>query len=215
MKNGNLMHKPSRKNVISRLWNFLWYDDSWLSVLSFLVVASIFIRFIMYPVLGLFLGSSQPIVAIISSSMVHSSDFDDWWNSTKCKEKFSDKYSFQKDFYASLNITEEDFRGFRFKNGFNRGDVMILSSAKNVKVGDIIVASNNGVTAYPVIHRVIKVDDSSITTFGDNNKCEIWSFEKNIPKSQIIGKATILLPYIGWIKVAAVWLWNNTIGGVF
>ena len=214
MKRVIIEKKVVRKSLLSRFWNYLWHDDSWGSVLVFLVVASVFIRFIMYPVLGLFLGSSQPIVAVISSSMVHPVGFDEWWNVTTCKDKFSGDYKFQREFYDSLNISREDFEGFRFKNGFNRGDVMILSSAKDVKIGDVVVANNGGVTAYPVIHRVVKVGATTITTAGDNNKCEIWSFENSIPKSMIIGKAVVWIPYLGWIKVGAVWFWNVISGGV-
>ncbi len=204
-----------KKSVVRRFWNFLWYDDSLLSILAFLVVSSIFIRFIAYPVLGVLLGSSQPIVAVISSSMVHSTNnFDDWWNSTLCKEKFSDKYKFQRDFYSSFNISREDFENFDLKNGFSKGDVMILTSPKNINVGDIIVADNGGITPYPVIHRVVRVGVNSVTTAGDNNRCEIWPFEESISRDRIIGKAWLWIPYLGWVKVGAVWL-LSVIGGVF
>ncbi|MBI4139936.1 S24/S26 family peptidase [Candidatus Woesearchaeota archaeon] len=212
---GSFSKISGKKSVVRRFWNFLWYDDSWLSILAFLVVSSIFIRFIAYPVLGVFLGSSQPIVAVISSSMVHSTNnFDDWWNSSLCKEKFSDKYNFQKDFYSSFNISKEDFENFNLKNGFSKGDVMVLASPKNIKVGDVIVADNGGVTPYPVIHRVIKIGVDSVTTNGDNNHCEIWYFEENISRDKIIGRAWLWIPYIGWVKVGAVWL-LSVIGGVF
>ncbi len=213
VKSESVTKKQLQKSLLARAWNFLWHDDSWASVFAFLIVSIVLIRFVVYPVLGFALGSSQPVVAVISESMVHDRSFDSWWNETLCKQRLSEEYAYQKEFYSSWNITKQQFEGFTFKNGFNKGDVIVLVSPKNINVGDVIVATNNGVTAYPVIHRVVSVRENSITTNGDNNQCEIWDFERSIPKQAVIGKALFRIPYLGWIKVLAVDIVSALFGG--
>jgi len=54
-----------------RFWNFMWNDDSVSSWVANVIVAFLLIRFIVYPVLGLILGTHFPIVAVVSESMEH------------------------------------------------------------------------------------------------------------------------------------------------
>ena len=78
--------------------------------------------------LGFLLSTTHPVVAVVSGSMEHDAGFDDWWEKNK-------------DWYLKNEINEEQFRQFSLKNGFNKGDIMILigKDAENVMVGDVMV----------------------------------------------------------------------------
>ena len=56
-------------------------------------------------------------------------------------------------------ITKEEFQNFKFKNGFNTGDIMILYKPKpeNMKVGDTMVFSTS-TRPDPIIHRIVKIN---------------------------------------------------------
>ena len=68
------------KGKLRKIWNFIWYDDSWLSWILNLIIAFLLVKFIIYPGVGLVLGTEFPIVAVVSSSMEHNSNFDNWWS---------------------------------------------------------------------------------------------------------------------------------------
>ena len=59
------------KALTKKTWDFFWKDDSVWSWVVNIVVAFLVIRFLLYPVLGLVLGTSYPIVAVVSESMEH------------------------------------------------------------------------------------------------------------------------------------------------
>ncbi len=141
------------------------------------------------------LGASYPIVAVVSSSMEHDSSFDNWWNS-------------QEKWYLNNDISKTQFTNFDFKNGFNKGDIMILYGKKpaNIETGEIIVFKSK--RPDPIIHRVIKKwelnENYYFQTKGDNNADSINSpalDETNINEEQYIGKAIIRVPLLGYIKI--------------
>jgi len=101
------------KDKLKKLWRFIWEDNSIWSWLVNLVLAFVLVKFIIYPGLGLLLGTGYPVVAVVSGSMEHDGGFDNWWNS-------------QENIYNELGITKKEFKDFRFKNGFNKGDIMVL-----------------------------------------------------------------------------------------
>jgi len=105
------------------------------------------------------------------------------------------------DYYRQLGITEEQFKTFKYPNGFNKGDVMVLTSAKNAELGDVIVfIAANG---RPIIHRVVNVDP--LETKGDRNGGQIRSAdidEFNIKEESLVGKASLRIPWIGYVKIA-------------
>ncbi len=85
---------------------------------------------------------------------------------------------------------------------FYKGDILVLlgTSAKDLKIGDIIVFS---VPSYsvPVVHRVVKInDDGTFQTKGDANLGQL-SFEKMVNPEQIHGKEILIVPYLGWVKI--------------
>ena len=190
------------KKIMKKVWHFIWEDNSIWSWIVNIILAVLIIKFIIYPVLGLGLGTKLPVVAVVSSSMEHNSDFDTFWNA---------KGYFYTD--PEYNITREDFENFKFKNGFNKGDIMIVTRAipSKIKVGDVIVFQSP--EPYPIIHRVVKKwQEDGIYYFrtkGDNNLgFTVQAQEKNIGESRVLGKANLRIPYLGNLKIVAACSWD-------
>ena len=59
----------------------------------------------------------------------------------------------------------------------------------------------------PIIHRIISIENSTVSTKGDANTDQL-QFEHNINEDQINGKATLLIPKIGWVKVGIIELFR-------
>ena len=175
-----------------KIWNFIWKEDSVWSWIVSLILAFIIVKFIIYPLIGLVLGTGFPIVAVVSESMEHDGmNFDEWWDS-------------KGGWYEERDISKEEFFSFKFKNGFNKGDVMVLigKESKDINIGDVVVFKSN--LEYPVIHRVVEKEledgDYYFQTKGDNNEASSNS-EMKISEDRIIGKAVVRLPLLGWIKI--------------
>ncbi len=177
-----------------KAWHFLAHEDS---VASFIIDAILVVLigyYIVYPSLGLVFGTSYPVVAVVSDSMDHHSiGFEDWWNGTG---KYYDEY----------NISKDEFRGYYLKNGFSKGDVLVVVGVehKNLKIGDVIVYKT-AARSDPIIHRLVMIDNESLMfgTQGDANAKQ-WDWERGISPDQINGKAIFLIPKIGWVKVGVV-----------
>ncbi|HIH11170.1 TPA: signal peptidase I [Candidatus Woesearchaeota archaeon] len=192
-----------------RVWHFLWKDDSAWSWVANVIVAFLVIRFVVYPVLGIVLGTSYPIVAVISESMEHGLHNDDLCG-TKMdffRESFDNYWDTCGGWYEQRNITKTGFQDFPFENGFDKGDVIILwrAHAQNVRVGDVLIFQGN--RPQPIIHRVVRVWEENgkiyYQTKGDHNSDSItgqWG-EIRINQDRIIGKGLIRIPYLGWIKI--------------
>lgn len=180
--------------MFKKIWKFIWHDDSLLSWIVNILLAFILVKFIIYPGLAFLLGTSHPVVAVVSCSMEHNTnlgecnldhlDFDNWWN-------------LQDNLYSQLQISKEEFSDYRFSNGFNKGDLMILTRVKEIKNGDVIVFY--GSSNEPIIHRVV-LSNEVYQTKGDNNPGS-RNDEMKITNDRIIGKALIRIPYLGWLKV--------------
>lgn len=188
------------KNTLKKVWYFLWEDDSIWSWIANVILAFVIIKFILYPGLGLLVGTPFPIVAVVSSSMEHDeSSFNAWWEA-------------KQNWYEQKNITQEDFSTFTFKNGFDKGEIVFIRGKKlqNIKIGDVLVFQSD-IRSDPIIHRVVQIQDDegqrTFTTKGDHNG-SIYDFEKNIREDQIIGTAVFRIPYLGYLKLGFVWLLN-------
>lgn len=213
------------KKVWSKIWYFIWEDDSILSWIVNVILAFVLIKFLIYPGLGLFLGTSHPVVAVVSGSMEHKlvndvicgqrpssyeNDFDSFWDTCG-------------DFYREYDVNKLEFEKFPFKNGFNTGDIIVLfgKNPEDIAIGDVIVFRSN--RPDPIIHRVIKksVDDDKyyFRTKGDHNP-NSHPFESRIGEELIIGKAFFKIPWLGYIKIWFVKLLEllglgNSIGRLF
>ncbi len=185
------------KPMLKKIWWFIWEDNSIWSWIVNLILAFILIKFIVYPGLGWILGTGFPVVAVVSGSMEHDGSFEEWWQS----EAYCHSPCTQEQWYAEYGITQEQFQEYSFKNGFNKGDIMILKGIepKNIKTGDVIVFDSN---REPIIHRVVKSGDT-IQTKGDHNAAS-GAMDMNIQSHSIIGKAVFKIPLLGWIKIGFV-----------
>ncbi len=197
-------HKRSHKGRYSwkKIWYFLWEDDSWASWFVNVILAFLIIKFLIYPGLGWALSTSYPIVAVVSSSMEHDGDFDAWWSSgAVCSKGWT---CTQGEYYKQLGISKEDFLQYPFRNGFNKGDIMILygTSPDKIRKGDVIVYMAD--RPDPIIHRVIsarKIEGSYVySTKGDHNIGSFY-FESYIPEENYLGKAVFRIPLLGYIKI--------------
>ena len=183
--------------VLRRIWKFIWNDDSIWSWLINAVLAFVLIKFLVYPGLGFVLHTNHPVVAVISSSMEHQADFDTWWSSMKSA-------------YQKLNITKEQFLGFKMSGGFNTGDIIILKGKKpqDIQIGDIIVF--RGSTPEPIIHRVVKKWEAGgiyhFSTKGDHNAGQRPE-ETEISQDRIVGTGYFRILYVGYVKI----FFTNTI----
>jgi signal peptidase I len=194
------MRRPT-KYYLKKAWHFIWEEDSWASWAVNVVLAFIIIKFLVYPGLGLFFGTTHPIVAVVSSSMEHNWEFNEWWISPAL---CGNSACLQSQFYENEGISKNEFHQFRFWNGFNKGDLMILVGTKPEKivVGDIIVFRSY--RPDPIIHRVISVTNTNsgiiFRTKGDNNP-QSFSFEEAIPQQNLVGRAAIRIPLLGYVKI--------------
>lgn len=196
------------KEYTKKTWHFFWKEDSVWSWLANIVVAFLVIRFIVYPVLGLLLGTGYPIVAVISESMEHG-----LYEETLCgqqlaelHESFDNYWSVCGSWYEQRNITKEEFERFPFRNGFNKGDVIILwrANVNNLKVGDVLIFQ--GGKSQPIIHRIVRVWDEDGEMFyqtkGDHNRDSFGLIsETKIEQERIYGQGVVRIPYLGWLKI--------------
>lgn len=176
------------KENLFKFWNFL-KEDSWQSMVVFLLIAIIFIRFLFFPALSFVTGTSLPLVIVESCSMYHSQ---------KGFEQI-----FEKPFYGEKGISIEDTVDWDFQNGLNKGDVIFVVRAKNLEVGDVVIFE--GGERYPIIHRLVR-NSEPYQTMGDNNYGQLkpprsLTDETNISEDQLVGKAVFRVPYLGWIKL--------------
>lgn len=189
------MNKKKFKRLYKKIWYFIWEDNSLWSWIVNVILAFILIKFIVYPGLGFLLTTSHPVVAVVSESMEHNMKFDAWWE-------------INNDWYIENGISLVDFETFSLKNGFDKGDIMVLvgRDVKDINIGDVIVFRSN--RNDPIIHRVVKKlqdnDEIYFQTKGDNNKDSIKNSlldETNLREDVILGKAVFRVPLLGYIKI--------------
>jgi signal peptidase I len=182
--------------MLKKIWRFIWYDDSLLSWIVNILLAFLIVKFLLYPGLGMALGTTHPVVAVVSSSMHHEGNFEQW-------------YQEKGIWYDQFDYTKEQIKEWPFSNGFNKGDIMILKKAKDVKIGDIIVFYGN--SNNPIIHRVIFIGNDYYQTKGDNNNDSFSQLgETHIERNQVIGKAIGRIPLLGYVKI----IFSEVTGGM-
>jgi hypothetical protein len=212
------------KNVCSKIkkfWNWIWKSDSIWSWIIALILIFILIKFIIFPLLSLIAGTSLPLAGVDSSSMDHQIVQDIYGRYTLCGTSFIKEKTFRLDFkdyweycgdeYSKKGITEKEFSEFTLKNGFSKGDVMIITGRFTPKIGDVIVFKPNKESTFPnpIIHRIVEINkDGTIQTKGDHNEEQLipsnnvyGTDETNITEKQIMGKAIFKIPYLGYPKL--------------
>jgi signal peptidase I len=217
------------KKIAKKTWWFIWESDSIWSWIVNIILAFIIIKLLVYPGLGFVMQTSHPVVAVVSGSMEHKTVHPcalmsgagcvkrDTSFYEICGKVFSEKQKVDLDFFwetcgpwyeNNTDIIKEDFANFKLKNGFNTGDIMVLRGTKpeNIKVGDTIVYLSR-TASYPIIHRVVEINKGqsySFTTKGDHNSGQ----DAPVNENQLIGKAILRIPLLGWIKIGFVKLLN-------
>jgi signal peptidase I len=170
------------------------------------VYGGIILAVLVHLLLRIVLSTELPVVAVVSDSMDHGitdeykypcgrvvkdyeKNFDNWWE--LCG-----------DTYAKFNISKNQFKSFSFKDGFEKGDMPIVTGSDDYKVGDVIVYTVS-TQSPPIIHRMVKVNpDGTYQTKGDHNANQN-DYEDSIKKDQIQGKVIFIIPKIGYFKVIA------------
>jgi signal peptidase I len=197
--------KKQLKKYWRKTWHFIWEDNSIWSWIVNVILAFVLIKFIVYPGLGFALSTSHPIVAVVSGSMEHNADFDEWWAKGGL-------------WYINNNITKSEFLDFSLSDGFNKGDIMILkgTKAKDIKIGDVIVFKS--IRPDPIIHRVVSkwTEDGEyyFQTKGDNYRTNpgpirsVFLDETRIDSDEIIGVSKVRVPLLGWVKIGFVEMIN-------
>lgn len=174
------------KEVIKKVWNFLWKEESLASYIAFTIVVFLLLRFVAFPIF-LFVTGYSDVAAVVSSSMEHNA---------------LTNYTFYRWLeFNGFNISE--VRNWPYLDGLKVGDVVVVKKVppEEIHVGDIILFyTEKG----QIIHRVVYVRRSGnnyyYTTKGDANPI-IMSVEKDIPYEEVKGKLVKKIPYIGWPKV--------------
>ena len=157
--------KKELKKLWNKLWFLLWKDDSLKGWILSIIVIFIFIKFIFFPGLSLITGTALPLAIVESCSMYHEgnllSNYNKWWSTKESK-------------YSKFNIEKEQFKDFKMKNGFNKGDILFILGTKQekLKIGDIIIFTAD--SENPIIHRIIgiqnKYNELFYSTIRDNNQ---------------------------------------------
>lgn len=182
----DMKSKEGKENFFKKFISFM-KKDSWQSLIVFLVLALVFIKFIFFPLLNFITGTAYPLVIVESCSMYHHEEgFDLIFN--------------ESDVYSGNDIRLEDSLRWDFQNGLKKGDVIFSVKPKNIEIGDVIIFE--GGTTYPIIHRIVDAEEPYATK-GDNYKTNSYQLpvEKSIKNEQIYGKAIFKIPAIGWIKL--------------
>ena len=95
-----------------------------------------------------------------------------------------------------------------FASIVNKGDIIVVANGSNPDSGDVIIYTIPD-QADPIIHRVVEVSGSDghkvYKTKGDHN-CGTNPFEEKIESDQIVGKARVRVPWLGWVKLAFMWI---------
>ena len=210
--------KKKPQTTWEKIWHFIWHDDSAASWAVNIILAFIIIKFLVYPGLGALLGTSLPVVAVVSESMDHDYVKDQCnprW--VLCGDVITDKGAGQEfwgacgEWYEDNGISAEDFLSYPMNKGFSKGDIIVLrgKDPADIDVGDIVVFSAQ--KPYPIIHRVVHKELTEngyvFETKGDHNQMQIVERglnEKNVHEDLVIGTAAARIPWLGWVKIAAV-----------
>ncbi|HDN81687.1 MAG TPA: signal peptidase I [Methanomicrobia archaeon] len=158
------------------------------------IIVALVIYFAFKYILVLVLGANPPFAVVVSGSMQHSEDFDSWWS-----------YNYNE--YEVYGIDKENFSNFPSKNGFSRGDIVIIKKEENIEIGDVIVFKTPSLSV-PVVHRVVRIKGESkryYLTKGDNNAFPdtyYWGKE-GTPEDKVIGRVILVIPKIGY---PSIWL---------
>jgi len=194
-----------RQGFLGKIWNFLWHDNSVWSWIVDIILAILIVKLLIYPGLGIVLGTERPVVAVVSGSMEHHGSFDEW-------------YATRGRWYDG-KFSREEMKEWPLKNGFNKGDIVFLKGVSHIEPdiekGDVIVFW--GTSSTPIIHRVVEIYERNGRTLcqtkGDNNLDSYPGLgEIDINAERIVGKSVFRVPLVGWIKIEVSSIYNKIFG---
>ncbi len=206
-RGGAYFQKMTKKDKLKKLLKTsiqkLWKHETTKWIVA-IILAFIIWNLILIPSLRFLNKSPTPIVTIMTNSMEHYVEFDDWWVRHKGP-------------YTEKEITKENFTTFPYVNGLNVGDMIFVIGKKpeDIQVGDILIFETKQEEL--IIHRTINkwIEDSPnfgdrylFQTKGDNHYVSIQQYyldETRIPIQRIKGVGTFRIRYIGMPKV---WLYR-------
>ncbi|MBS3052390.1 MAG: signal peptidase I [Candidatus Aenigmarchaeota archaeon] len=145
------------------------------------IIFGILAAYLLNLLIGLILGTSLPVVAVVSESMTHDA-------LTPLNH-----YKFLQENY---NFTEDQINSWPINNGFRKGDVLVIKGIEEseLNVGDVIVYNIKG-QKIPIVHRIVKISDKIVTKGDHNPVADGWTPYK------IHGKTIFVVPYLGWPKL--------------
>jgi len=202
-----------------KIWYFIWHDNSAASWIVNIILAYLIIKFLVYPGLGLVFGTNFPIVAVVSNSMEHHESFDEWWIDN---EDYYLGLNITKTMFSDYPFTNGFNRGDIM--------FLIGKEPDDIKVGDVIVFQSKKPYPI-IHRVIQKEDKAmwAFQTKGDNNKEQIREYDdpstpvfgevflkpgQAVPKGhivvldetqvlekQILGKAVMRVPWLGYVKI--------------
>ncbi len=144
------------------------------------IVAAFAVAWLFYQGLAFAVGTNLPIVSVVSDSMYHTGEFDHWWRG-------------HGSFYEQLGISKDEFKRFTLPNGMSKGDLLLVTKADNIKVGDIVLYSRD----VTIVHRIISITNNGFVTKGDNNLVS----DPEISRQQVVGKVIADVPVLGYPRL--------------
>ena len=146
------------------------------------IIAAFAVAWLFYQGLAFATGTNLPIVSVVSDSMYHSDNFDEWWHT-------------HGEFYeqGSLKITKDRFRSFTLPNGMSKGDLLFVVNKNEIKAGDIVLYQRD----VTIVHRVIKITAVGYITKGDNNVVP----DPEVSRQQVVGKVVADVPVLGYPRL--------------
>ena len=143
------------------------------------IVVAFAAAWLFYQGLAAVTGTGMPIVSVVSDSMLHSGDFESWWESKGA-------------YYDEREISMEDFSKFAAPGGLECGDLLFVVGDTDPEIGDIVIYSKPGF-GYTIVHRVVEKTETGYVTKGDNNQLP----DAPILASQIQGRSVFAMPLLG------------------
>lgn len=183
------------------------YTEGWFGTIVYLFLGFV-IAYSFNFILGYTLSTDTPVVAVFSCSMEHNT-YNNWWYPCELSPdevcgtnqdgynvaNFDDYWKLCGSWYQERNISKAQFESFQFRDGFDVGDLVIVTNTNDIKIGDVVVYTTP-LKPYPIIHRVYNISDDNFLTKGDNNP-----IPDNFGKVAVHGKAVLKIPLLGWVKI--------------
>lgn len=147
------------------------------------IIVAFFIAWLAYQFLALVTGTPLPVVSVVSDSMYHTAQFDEWWGA-------NGRY------YGDYSINKDGFRSFIAPNGLSRGDLLLVVRPDEPRIGDVLIYRRPG-SDFTIVHRLVKTEKDFYVTKGDNN----IQPDQPVAKQYVVGKVVFAVPILGYPRL--------------